>query len=248
MSRRDRKSPPSRTRRSTTGRMPRRRRRLEADEALATGQDWTSPDAIASALRYFVGRVELNNATGLPSRLGFTSALRGEGVTTLCVVLSEVIARDSERTVCLVDLNWYSTGGHEDGAGLTGVLNGDIDLNSAVSRTSVDRLSYVASGAASDAQAHSFVRSSKLAVVLDELAARFDHLVLDLPAVSGTSDTLALARLCDSVALVVRHGVTTEHQIQTALDELRGAVVLGVLLNRTTSKIPRPLRALAEVR
>jgi Mrp family chromosome partitioning ATPase len=60
--------------------------------------------------------------------------------------------------------------------------------------------------------------------------------------VLASSGAVPLARLTDSVVLVVRQGVTTEAQLHTALDRLGTAHVAGVVLNQVSSKIPRPLR------
>jgi Mrp family chromosome partitioning ATPase len=90
-------------------------------------------------------------------------------------------------------------------------------------------------------------KSEALAGIVDELAEHFDHLVLDLPAVLATSDTLALAMLCDAYALVVHQGVTTQDQVLDAFDELRGVVNLGIILNRQATRIPKIVRRLLGV-
>jgi Mrp family chromosome partitioning ATPase len=80
-----------------------------------------------------------------------------------------------------------------------------------------------------------------LRAAIDELAERFDVLLLDLPPLLETSDGLTLSRLCDGYLLVVRHGVTTQTQIRQAFDELSGAVCLGVVVNRYRSSVPPSL-------
>ncbi len=87
-------------------------------------------------------------------------------------------------------------------------------------------------------------KDSALDLIVDDLSKRFDHLVIDLPPVFLTSDALTLMRLADAYALVVRYGVTTHRQVQEAIEELRGAVSLGVVLNRASSSVPRSLQKL----
>ena len=53
-----------------------------------------------------------------------------------------------------------------------------------------------------------------------------------------------LSQLADSYALVVRQGATSEGQVEAALEEMQGATVLGVILNRYDSHIPSRLRRL----
>ena len=83
-----------------------------------------------------------------------------------------------------------------------------------------------------------------MATVLDELEQRFDHLLLDLPPVLATSEAMNLSQFADSYVLVVRQGATTEGQVEAALEEMQGGDVLGVILNRFDSNIPRRIRRL----
>jgi hypothetical protein len=62
--------------------------------------------------------------------------------------------------------------------------------------------------------------------------------------VLASSDAIRLAQLADAYALVVRHGVTTTRQVESALDELMGIPPLGVILNRYATRIPVFLRRL----
>jgi len=64
--------------------------------------------------------------------------------------------------------------------------------------------------------------------------------------VLASSETISLTQLADEYVLVVRHGVTTDRQVQQALDELRGKEAMGVILNRYRSRIPVRLRRLIE--
>ena len=58
-----------------------------------------TPARVAASLRYFLARVQLHDAQGLPSRLALTSALVGEGVTYVTRSLAAVIAYDTEASV-----------------------------------------------------------------------------------------------------------------------------------------------------
>jgi Mrp family chromosome partitioning ATPase len=41
---------------------------------------------------------------------------------------------------------------------------------------------------------------------------------------------------------VVNQGVTPEDKVKSALEDLSGVPVLGVILNRSSSKVPRVIR------
>ena len=59
----------------------------------------------------------------------------------------------------------------------------------------------------------------------------FDWIVIDSSPVNLVSDGVNLARSADGVILVVRGGVTRLETAQRAMTELKGAKMLGVVLN-----------------
>src|SRR4051794_21709882 len=65
-----------------------------------------TPPRVAGALRYFLARVQLHDAQGMPERLALTSALLGEGVTYVTRSLAAAIAYDTEASVVIVDLTF----------------------------------------------------------------------------------------------------------------------------------------------
>jgi hypothetical protein len=218
----------------------------------------------------------------LPAKLGFTSALAGEGVTFVSRAVAAVLAHDYRERVCMIDLNWDGDGGAPQQArrrkrgrrrrrgaeeptpvpGLADVLRrelsrrdahvgGDdvrregrrsVPLREVVFDTADPRLTFVSAGSASAAEGQVFARSEQLAQIIGLLARQYDRLILDLPPVLGSSAALPLARHADAVAIVVRHGVTTEAQVRQLVERLGQIQIAGVVLNRTSSKIPRPLR------
>jgi Mrp family chromosome partitioning ATPase len=205
-----------------------------------------TPSKVAASLRYFLARVQLHDADGLPSRLAITSALIGEGVTYVSRSLAAVVAYDTMATVVLVDLNWRRpTPGAEDvSPGLADVIEKGIPLDDVIVPTSNPRLSLVPAGEVPVARRPALASGQGLADALDELEKRFDHLLLDLPAVLATSEAMNLSQFADAYALVVRQGATSEAQVEAALEEMQGGEVLGVILNRFDSSIPRRIRRL----
>jgi Mrp family chromosome partitioning ATPase len=79
-----------------------------------------TPPRVAGALRYFLARVQLHDAQGMPERLALTSALVGEGVTYVTRSLAAAIAYDTDASVVIVDLTFRrppSAGGGRRGRG-----------------------------------------------------------------------------------------------------------------------------------
>jgi Mrp family chromosome partitioning ATPase len=174
--------------------------------------------------------------------MALTSVIDGEGVTVIARSLAAVLASDLGRTVCVVDLNWWSPSDQDysrlPGKGVVDVIDG-AHLDDVITETSITGLSFLPAGDASPARFAALARSPEMAKMLDSLSERFDHLVLDVPALRVTSDSLTLARLSDATALVVRHGATTDPQIRSALEELRSIVLVGIILNRFRTRTPR---------
>ena len=76
---------------------------------------------------------------------------------------------------------------------------------------------------------------------VDYLKTRFTIIIIDLPPMVGLAETIRLATVTDSVALVIRWGRTERQLVQFALDALRGASVstIGVILNDIDLKAQR---------
>jgi Mrp family chromosome partitioning ATPase len=72
-----------------------------------------TPPRIAGALRYFLARVQLHDAQGMPERLALTSALVGEGVTYITRSLAAAIAYDTDASVVIVDCTFRRPGTQE---------------------------------------------------------------------------------------------------------------------------------------
>jgi Mrp family chromosome partitioning ATPase len=206
-----------------------------------------TPPRIASSLRFLLNRLHLPGSDGLPARVAVTSALRGEGVSYMTRSLGAVIAYDLEQTVALVDLNWRDPptdpkSEPDSRPTLATAVEEGLDVTEIIRPTTNPRLSLVAPGVVARARRPAMAASRALEDVIDKLAQQFDHLLFDLPPVLAHSDTITLARLADGVVLVVQHGITSGTQVESALGELAGREVLGVVLNRADSSIPPRLR------
>jgi Mrp family chromosome partitioning ATPase len=220
------------------------------------------PSAVLEAARFFVASLPRRDAEGeLTARLGFTSALSGEGVSYIARAAAVVLAHDLRERVCVVDLNWRPEAQSPAVArhrrrhrkaqklsespaplpGLADVLRRETSLREVIYETADPGLSVVVAGHATPAEGQVFAHSDRLSQILQMLERHHDRLILDLPSVLGASASIPLARRAGSVALVVREGVTTESQVRVAIERLGDVPSLGVVLNRASSKIPRPL-------
>lgn len=201
----------------------------------------TFPGSTVQALRYMATRLLVNDE--LPKRLALVSALREEGVTYNALALAGLLAYDTAKRICYVDLNWWHPSRQLQAAllykrGLSAVLTETTDWESVLIKTNYANLSLLPAGELAAQQRAATARSSQLAEAIADVSAQFDHMILDIPAVLTTSDAIPLAALADAACVVVRHGVSTSELTNRVLADVQHVPMLGVILNRTQTAVP----------
>jgi Mrp family chromosome partitioning ATPase len=198
----------------------------------------TFPVEVMDALRYFVARVTRQQL--FPQRLALLAAMRQEGVTYLSRGLALTLAHDLQARVCAVELNWWwpSDVPPDLHAGLAAVLDRRARLADVLWHTADADLSILPAGTLARGTRTQFAQRPVLAETLDELSRQFDFLVLDVPALSATSDAIALAGLAMAGCLVVSQDTTPPESARQALDDVSHLPMLGVLLNRVQHRTP----------
>jgi Mrp family chromosome partitioning ATPase len=217
------------------------------------------PQEIVASFRHML--TEQAYTGGVQPRIAVAAALQGEGVTYTSLALAATLASDTGKSVCVVELNWHAPGmvrlltpaatepaeanAGEPAApaqvrpGLAEVLAGTATLDEALITTELPNLALLPAGSMAPEVRPATARGEQLRQRVDELGGRFEHLILDIPAVLLTSDAIALASLGSACCIVVRQGVTPAASIKQALDDLKHLPMLGVVLNQATVKTPR---------
>ena len=181
-----------------------------------------------------------------PFVLGVTSALVGEGKTTVALHLAMTIARDTYKRVCLIDLSLGKgelagrLGVPTRGEGVIPVLEDDSHVVPTLQIAGLDNLVIIPAGKL-PANPPRLVRSPRVAQLILSARTAFDVVVIDMPAVA-TDHALPLTRHMDGVLVVARAGVTPRDVVCEALDRLGRDKVIGVTLNRIQQSGPAWLR------
>ena len=181
-----------------------------------------------------------------PYVLGITSALVGEGKTTVALHLAMTIARDTYKRVCLIDLSLGKgelaarLGVPQRGEGVIPVLEDDSHVVPTLQLAGMDNLVIIPSGKM-PSNAPRLVRSPRVAQLILSARSAFDIVIIDMPA-AATDHALPLTRHMDGLLLVARAGVTPRDVVNQALDALGRDKVIGVTLNRIQSAGPAWLR------
>jgi len=201
---------------------------------------------VIDSLRYMVTRIMRNGQ--LPTRLAMVSALRGEGVTYISQALAATVANDMKARVCVVDLNWWWPSpiklAARDNPGLAAVIAKEAKLDEVIEPTGWSNLALVPAGNMPVEHRPVTARSQELREIIDDLSTRFDYLILDIPAIHSTSDSIPLASLGDACCLVIRQGITTVEDVRLALDEIDHLPIIGVVMNRVKLATPASIAKL----
>ena len=172
-----------------------------------------------------------------PKAFLVTSAVPGEGKSTLAVNLGIILANGGSRTL-LVDADLrkgllHSYFSAETSPGLVEVLNGDVDWRKAVVETSVPNLHLLPRGKGGSGPGEYFLSDASDQFLRDIYAAGYDRIIFDSAPILATDDTACLAPKIDATLFVVRAEASSMRLTRTALDALhkRQVNVLGLILN-----------------
>ncbi|MEM7118244.1 MAG: CpsD/CapB family tyrosine-protein kinase [Chloroflexota bacterium] len=201
------------------------------------------PVEVIDSVRRLVARVGRDSA--FPERLALTSALRQEGTTFISRALAATLAHDLGATVCVVELNWWWPSEWGTAVSpthsLASVLSGQASLDEAILHTGWPNLAVLPAGKIDATRRSMLAHSSVLRELIAELDARFDHLILDIPAILATNDAMPLASLASACSLVVRQGITSIEDTKSALDDIAHLEVLGIIMNQVELATPAAL-------
>jgi succinoglycan biosynthesis transport protein ExoP len=166
-----------------------------------------------------------------------TSAVEGEGKTTLASHLAGSLARAGRKTL-LIDADLRQPAVHQlfeapMQPGFSEVLLGEVEVADAVQATTIDGLSLVAAGQWDREVIQSLARGG-MEGVFEKLREEFDFIIVDSHPVLAAADALQIGQHADAVLLSVLKQVSQMPRVYTACQRLAaldirvlGAVVCG---------------------
>ena len=179
--------------------------------------------------------------------VGVTSAVYGEGKTTVAMNLAGTMAQNSSQRVALMDANlrnWdlQTRLNLPPCPGLVDVLEGgEDDLTNIIQKTELDNFSIIPAGRAAANPAR-LARSPLFGEVMSALRMQNDFIVMDMAPILPVADTRVLANLVDGIVIVIRAGVTPREIVARAVEAVGNDRVIGVVLNGTETAMPRWLQ------
>jgi polysaccharide biosynthesis transport protein len=197
---------------------------------------------IAEAARSLRTNLMFMNPDHPYKRLLVTSAAPAEGKTTVAVSIAVSLAQGGQR-VCIIDCDLRRPRLHRifDRAGDIGLMNailGEATVEEVAKPTVVPNLWSIPCGPIPPNSAD-VVSSERFRRLLDEIASKFDRIVLDSPPIVAVTDSAIVSTLVDGVVFVVRAFKTSVNLCRSGLRTLQdvdapiaGAVLNAVNLNR----------------
>ena len=172
-----------------------------------------------------------------PKAFLVTSAVPGEGKSTVAVNLGIILAGGGSRTL-LVDADlrkgllhsYFEVDGHP---GMIDILNGDISWRDALVETKIKNLTLLPRGKGGTGPSEYFMSDASDKFLREIYSAGYDRIIFDSAPILATDDTACLAPKVDATLFVVRSESSSMRLTRTALDALhkRQVNVLGLILN-----------------
>ncbi len=195
-------------------------------------------------LTKLVHRLFLASGAEGPRRVVVTGPESGTGASWICAHAAEILAAQTERTVCLVDCNLKAPSLHEQFGvpnhfGLTDALVGSAPIRQYARPLSRRNLWMVSCGS-SDEVGQTLLTSDRMRMRIAELSNEFDYLLLDVAPLNGSNHATVLGSAVDGVVLVLKANSSRRDSTRDAIQGLQasGVRVLGAVLNQRVFPIP----------
>lgn len=204
---------------------------------------WRPTSLIAEQFRVAATRLVLSNASNKGTVVVVTSAVKGEGKSSIASNLAYVLSHDLGRSTVLIDCDFkrpmlHAYNGIPAKPGLAEAIYGDLPLDSCLHQSGTNPLWVLPSGRR-DHRLVDLTKIPQVTSIVEELKNRYEFVILDAPPILPLADMNLLAAMADSLVLVVRSGVTPHDIVQKALKTLTLRGGAGIILTgHDVQKVP----------
>ena len=174
----------------------------------------------------------------------FTSAMHGEGTTSVAASYATMLALEGRERVLVCEMNarrpafsdLFSTNGE---AGITEYFSSKLDLGSLIQKSQSNELDVLHAGR-QDATVIQLHLNAVFPRMLEEALKSYDTVIIDAPPVISSPETPPMTGFVDGVVIVVQAGKTKREVVVRALQSIANfkGRVLGIVLNRKRYYIP----------
>lgn len=187
------------------------------------------------ALDLIYKNIQLLNTASCFRSLMITSALAGEGKSTLALGLALSAARLHQR-VLLIDADLRCPNLHRmlnlpNEQGLSTLLSNDVSLPSRISIESSGSYIDVLTAGPVPKDPANLLSSHRMRELMTKFEEKYDLVLLDAPPVLGMVDPILAASSCSGVVLVSRVGQVSKTELAQATTMLTKLNIIGVVAN-----------------
>jgi Mrp family chromosome partitioning ATPase len=179
--------------------------------------------------------------------LGITSALHGEGKTTVALGIATALAADTGEPTVLLECDLETSSddffGLTDGPGLGDWLEGEQTPLRILRMPPLANSFLIPAGGNRPDAARTFYRLSQ-STVIEDLQREFPNVIVDLPPLMSIAYSSLAAKVTERILLVARYGRTPLAAIEKSVFLLGRERISGIVLNGYSSRTPRWLRKL----
>lgn len=176
-----------------------------------------------------------------PKTVLVTSSVPLEGKSTVACALARQSARSGLKVI-LIDADLrrprlHEVIGFKNHNGLSEVLTGRANPEAAICRDEKSGLDFLPAGVGVLSPPDLF-RSSTMRILLEEMAAYYDLVIIDSPPITAVSDSLTLSGLTDTTLYVVRWETTPRNVAMAGIRQVAesGGEIAGIVLSRVDVK------------
>jgi capsular exopolysaccharide synthesis family protein len=197
--------------------------------------------AYAEALQRIRTSLFLTDGDHPPKTVMVTSSVPLEGKSAIASSLARQSARSGLKVI-LIDADLRRPRLHEvlgmaNQNGLSEVLTGRVSPEVAIKHDEKSGLDFLPAGVGVVSPPDLF-RSSTMRILLEEMAAYYDLVILDTPPVAAVSDSLTLSGIVDKSLYVIRWEQTPRNAALAGIRQMfeAGADIAGIVLSRVDLK------------
>jgi tyrosine-protein kinase Etk/Wzc len=126
----------------------------------------------------------------------------------------------------------------EKALGLSDLLLGQANLAECIHTTSVENLNLMPIGSSRVFNSADLLMSKAFESLLEDLASRFQHVLIDTPPVLALTDASIIGRRCGTTLLVLEAGQSSLREVVETCRRLEqtGTKVSGIVFNKVSMK------------
>lgn len=215
-------------------------RQKEREHYLIT--DKTVPFNITESYKAMRTNLIFSLSTSDKKIVAVSSALPGEGKSTIAANLAIAFSQLNENKVLLIDADMRKPVQHKlfnvkNNAGIAEFLGKMKQKEECIQKSGVPNLDIITSGSLPPNPSE-LLGSEQMEELLSEVSAEYDYILIDMPPVNIVSDPLTIGRSISGMIAVTHYGKTTHDDFADMMRKVQTSdtKILGFVLNEIKSR------------